>query len=128
MKEIISEYKELLELKNQIEQELAVLPKGYISKKTISGKQYLYLQTRNGNTVKSKYIKTEEAEEITNQISSRKDYEAKLPEVISRLEDIETAAELLDKVLLRKLKILKLTSGTDSISTEEIEKSRTRTF
>ena len=42
-----------------------------------------------------------------------------LPEVISRLEDIETAAELLDKALLRKLKILKFTNGMDSISLEE---------
>ena len=39
-----------------------------------------------------------------------------------RLADIETAAELLDKALLRKLKLLKLTSGMDSISADEKEK------
>ena len=38
MRDIISEYKELLELKLEIEQKLDVLPKGYISKKTIGGK------------------------------------------------------------------------------------------
>lgn len=122
MKDIIFEYKELLEQKNQIEQKLSVLPKGYISKKTIGGKQYLYLQTRNGDTVESKYIKAEEIEQITNQISLRKGYESKLPEVISRLKDIEAAATLLDKSLLRKLKMLKLTSGMDSISASEKEK------
>lgn len=119
MTDIIFEYKELLAQKLEIEQMLSVLPKGYISKKTIGGKQYLYLQTRNGDTVESKYIKAEEADEITNQISLRKEYEAELPEILIRLADIETAAELLDKALLRKLKMLKLTSGMDSISVDE---------
>ena len=122
MTDIIFEYKELLASKLEIEQKLNVLPKGYISKKTIGGKQYLYLQTRNGDTVDRKYIKAEEAEEVTNQISLRKEYESQLPEILIRLADIETAAELLDKALLRKLKILKLTSGMDSISADEKEK------
>lgn len=122
MTDIIFEYKELLASKLEIEQKLSVLPKGYISKKTIGGKQYLYLQTRNGDTVESKYIKAEESEEITSQLSLRKEYEAQLPEIILRLADIETAAELLDKALLRKLKMLKLTSGMDSISADEKEK------
>ena len=122
MTDIIFEYKELLASKLEIEQKLNVLPKGYISKKTIGGKQYLYLQTRNGDTVESKYIKAEEVEEIAKQLSLRKDYEAQLPEILIRLADIETAAELLDKALLRKLKMLKLTSGMDSISADEKEK------
>lgn len=122
MTDIIFEYKELLAQKLEIEQKLSILPKGYISKKTIGGKQYLYLQTRNGDTVESKYIKAEGVEEITNQLSSRKEYEAELPEILIRLADIEIAAELLDKALLRKLKMLKLTSGMDSISADEKEK------
>ena len=122
MTDIIFEYKELLAEKLEIEQKLSVLPKGYISKKTIGGKQYLYLQTRNGDTVESKYIKSEEVEELTNQLSLRKEYEAELPEVLLRLSKIEPAAELLDKALLRKLKILKLASGMDSISADEKEK------
>lgn len=122
MTDIIFEYKELLATKLEIEQKLSVLPKGYISKKTIGGKQYLYLQTRNGDTIESKYIKAEEADEIANQISLRKEYESQLPEILIRLADILTAAELLDKALLRKLKMLKLTSGMDSISDDEKEK------
>ena len=122
MTDIIFEYKELLAEKLEIEQNLAVLPRGYISKKTIGGKQFLYLKTRNGDTVESKYIKAEEVEELTDQLSLRKEYEAELPEVLLRLSKIETAAELLDKALLRKLKILKLASGMDSISADEKEK------
>ena len=44
MTDIIFEYKELLASKLEIQQKLSVLPKGYISKKTIGSKQYLYLQ------------------------------------------------------------------------------------
>ena len=122
MTDIIFEYKELLATKLEIEQKLSVLPKGYISKKTIGGKQYLYLQTRNGDTVESKYIKAEEAQDITNQLSLRKEYEAELPDILIRLADIDTAAEQLVKALLRKLKMSKLTSGMDSISADEKEK------
>lgn len=122
MRDIISEYKELLELKLDIEQKLSVLPKGYISKKTIGGKQYFYLQTRSGNTVGSKYIKTDEIDAITSKLSLRKEYETELPDILKRLEDIEKAAGLLDKALLRKLKMLKLTSGMDSISADEKKK------
>ena len=122
MTNIVFEYKKLLEQKNLIEKKLAILPKGYISKKTIGCKQYLYLQTRSGDTIESKYIKAEEAEEITSQISLRKEYETALPQVILRLADMEAAVELLDKSLLRKLKVLKLTSGMDSISADEKEK------
>ena len=43
MTDIIFEYKELLAQKLEIEQKLSILPKGYISKKKIGGKQYLYL-------------------------------------------------------------------------------------
>jgi len=123
MRDIIFEYKELLATKLEMEEKLNALPKGYISKKTIGGKKYLYLQTRNGDTVESKYIKAEEAGKITSQLSLRKEYEAELPEIILRLADIETAAELLDKALLRKLKVLKLTSGMDGISVDEKKKS-----
>lgn len=122
MTDIINEYKELLALKLEIEQQLSNLPKGYISKKTIGGKQYLYLQNRNGDTVESKYIKAEEYQDIKNQLSLRKEYETELPEISKRIADIETAAELLDKAILRKLKMLKLTNGMDNISSEEKEK------
>ena len=122
MIDIIFEYKQLLALKLEIEQKLEVLPKGYISKKTIGGKQYSYLQTRNGDTVESKYVKADVAKNTAEQISLRKEYEAKLPDVLRRLADIEVASELLDKALFRKLNLLKLSNGMDYISINEKEK------
>ena len=99
MTDIVFEYKELLEQKNQIEQKLALLPKGYISEKTIGGKRYSYLQVRSGDTVVSKYMRAEEVEKISEELSLRKESELKLAEISERLSRIEVAAELLDKVL-----------------------------
>lgn len=119
MRDLIFEYKELLASKLEMEQKLHILPKGYISKKTIGGRQYLYLQTRNGNTVESKYIKAEAEEEIKKWLALRKKVEEELSAVFIRLADIEAAAGLLDKALLRKLKMFRLTSGMDRISADE---------
>lgn len=120
MKDLISEYKELLELKIQIERKLATLPKGYISEKTIGGNKYFYLQTRNGSTVESKYIKN--VDEIKSEIALRKKYEAELPTVTKRITELESAAKILSKALFRKLKVLKLSTGMDNISSAEREK------
>ena len=122
MKNIFLEYKELLAAKLDIEQKINELPKGYISRKNIGGNQYCYLQTRNGSIIESKYIKTDKIDEITNKLALRKEYEERLPEILIRLSDIESAAQILDKSLLRKLKVLKLSNGMDSISIEEKEK------
>ena len=102
--------------------ELNTLPKGYISEKTIGGKRYSYLQVRSGDTVVSKYMRAEEVEKISEELSLRKESESKLAEISERLSRIEVAAELLDKALLRKLSLLKLSWGMDSLSAAEKEK------
>ena len=43
---VLSEYKDLLERKLELETELQSLVQGYISKKTIKGNTYCYLQDR----------------------------------------------------------------------------------
>ena len=41
----------------KLEARIAELPKGYISKKTIGGKERLYLQWRDRSKVRSRYIR-----------------------------------------------------------------------
>ena len=45
---IVIEYKNLLIKEEKLNYEITVLPVGYISKKVIQGKEYYYLQSRNG--------------------------------------------------------------------------------
>lgn len=54
------------------------LPKGYISKKTINGKEYNYLQWKENGKVKSKYIKASELESYIAFINERKQLEIEL--------------------------------------------------
>ena len=121
MKDVICEYKELLASKLEIEQKLILLSKEYISKNTIDDKQYLYLQICNEDSAMFKNIEFDEVKEMINRASLRKEYEAKLSEIISKLNNIENTVAL-DKVLNRKLNLLRLISGMDSLSADEKEK------
>ena len=122
MRDFVSEYQAMLLRRSELVQKIAALPKGYISKKKIGAKQYLYLQTRNGDTVESKYIKAGDAGEIANGLALRKQYEAQLAAISERLAALEQAAALLDGGLLRKLQALRLCDGMDRISPAERER------
>ena len=123
MEYIFLEYKNLLERKVKLETELQTLVQGYISKKTIKGKTYCYLQNRVGGKLISQYLKSEEVDEITEQIARRKQYEAELPKLKARLSELEQAARLLGKNISRQLMLLKLSTGMDSLSAEQKRRS-----
>lgn len=123
---IINEYKELLCQKNKIEQTLPSLPEGYISTKTIKEKQYYYLQNRVGGKIISKYLKENEVDIIKEQVQLRKEYIAKLPKIETRLRELEQAAKLIDKSIVRHLALLKLSCGMDMLS--KVQKERSASF
>lgn len=58
---------DVYELIRLLEERIENLPKGYISKKNISGKERYYLQWKEKGKVKSKYIREEELEELVKQ-------------------------------------------------------------
>ena len=62
----------------QIEEELARLPAGYISKKMISGKERFYLQWMENGKLKSKYIKAADFDRVNTQVETRKRLQAEL--------------------------------------------------
>ncbi len=120
---IINEYKELLLQKNKIEQTLPSLPEGYISTKTIREKQYYYLQNRVNGKITSKYLKENEVDTIKEKVELCKKYKAELPKIESRLKELEQAAALIDQSIARYLTLLKLSSGMDSLSSLQKERS-----
>ena len=63
------------------ERDLQELPKGYISKKKIKGKEYCYLQHRDGGKVVSRYIAADELPKVEVQVKRRKQLEASLRRV-----------------------------------------------
>ena len=63
---IINEYVKLFSNKEQLNNSISELPKGYISNKRINGKDYKYLQSRENDKIVSNYIKAEDADVLIN--------------------------------------------------------------
>ena len=76
----------------KVEQEISELPKGYISKKEINGKNYCYLQFRENGKVKSVYIKNDELDAYRDLIARRN-------ELIIKLKGLKADKKKLEKVL-----------------------------
>ncbi len=72
------EERELLKKIAELAAQVNDLPKGYISKKTISGQTYYYHQWSDGGVKQSKYLHEEEIEPLSEQIERRKALQAEL--------------------------------------------------
>jgi hypothetical protein len=72
---LMEEYKRILRMINSISEEIESLPKGYISKKNIKGKDYSYLQRRKGNKIVSSYLVKEKVEDYKVLIENRRNLE-----------------------------------------------------
>lgn len=116
---IVNEYTKLLERKAGLQKELSVLPQGYISKKNINGRTYYYLQNRVSGKMTGIYLKKDEMDRVSEQLRLRKQYEAELPKVNSRLSELEQAARLIGHGLDRRLLLQKLGAGMDMLSAEQ---------
>ena len=120
---IISEYNGLLEKLQDMRSQIDILPRGYISKKMIKGKQYFYLQNRVNGKVLSKYIKEDDIDRISSELELSKRYKVEVPKIENRLLELEQAAKLLDKKISRELMLLKLSSKMDALTIEQKNKS-----
>jgi len=65
------------------ENSLSELPKGYISKKIIKGKEYFYLQHKENGKVVSKYISADHLQAVEEQVKRRKQLDEALRRVRS---------------------------------------------
>ena len=84
---------EITEQIRLLEKEIASLPVGYISKKTINGKTRFYRQWSENGKIKSKYIKDEEYEEISRAIARRKILQKQLKELKKQQPTDHTSAD-----------------------------------
>lgn len=86
------EYDRLERMKRAFTEDYNKLPKGYISAKKISGRTYYYLQWRDGKKIRSRYIKTDELEDLQKQLALKK-------RIKQSLDNIEANFRLLKRVL-----------------------------
>ena len=120
---IKKEYERLLNRYQFIKRELSILPLGYLSKKTINGKEQYYLQRRVGKKVISVYIKSDEVQKTEKDIALRKNYETEMLEIEDRMGHLEKAAMHIGNSLYCDLLLFKMSSGMDDISKEQKVKS-----
>lgn len=120
---IIREFTELLNQQQTLEKNMASLPLGTISRKTIHGNAYYYLQRRVHSKVESKYVAADQVDKILAGIQERKVKETQLKTVSKRIEEIEKSVRAIDKTLARRLQVLRLSMGMDDLSPEEKENS-----
>jgi hypothetical protein len=97
LSEILNEeYERLNRTISSYEAMAAELPKGSLRKKRINGREYAYLQWRDGKKIKSKYIKSSEKDAIAELINRRRQYEREI-------RSLNESKKQFDKVVGREL-------------------------
>ena len=79
------DYQNKAEEFNKLKKQIKELPKGSLRKRTIKGKEYCYLQYRDGQHVRSRYIKPDEVEELQAEIETRRSLESEARALQTRL-------------------------------------------
>ena len=86
MSEYLEEYYTIEKELKQLKSSLSEYPKGVIRRRSIKGKEYFYLQYRDGKQVKSDYIRADEVPVISKRIKERKETEEQIRLLQSKAE------------------------------------------
>lgn len=121
--ELYNEYISLLKDKAECQTKLDTLKGGYISTKTISGKQYAYLQYRVDGKLLSEYIRKERLSCVCAELDERARTLDRIREIDERLNKIEAAARILNDSLYRELIAHRRCAAMETMPLEEREKS-----
>jgi len=101
--EIYDDYASLMKESTEYQNTLNSLKDGYISNKTISGKNYTYLQYREDGKLVSEYVRDYNLPNVKAELDERARIIKKINDIGDRLDRLEAAAKLLDSKLYRKL-------------------------
>lgn len=85
---LMEEYERLHSRLENIDTELKRLPKGYISKKCISDKNYYYLQRREQKKIVSEYLKADQVEQMRRMIAYRKMLEGERKDLLKEFDRV----------------------------------------
>ena len=85
----LEEYRRSLKIKQAIEREQADLPKGSLQVKNIHGCSCYYLQYRDGEKIKSKYVPASDVDDVQNKISRRRQNKQQIRNLESSLKQLE---------------------------------------
>ena len=80
-----SEYNQIADELTTLREQIDKLPKGSLRKRIIRGREYHYLQYRDGTHIKSLYIKAKDVDKLQLEIESRKELEERVRDLEHRL-------------------------------------------
>ena len=88
-KTLFKQYKLLMNLEQKKRHDFLDMPKGSIQKKIIKGNVYYYLQYRDSDKIKSRYIKIEDVPLMELNIAKRNELHSELRNIKKQKKDIE---------------------------------------
>mgnify|MGYP003294939903 CR=1 FL=1 len=118
-RELLDEYKDLLERDVALRMELHQIPRGYLVTKKISGKEYLYLQYTVQGKKKSEYVRDEDAFRMRAALARRDPVKEEMDVIRREQARLESAAQILDVNLHRAFFFLKQCSEMDALPMEK---------
>ena len=76
------------------QKEVDKLPKGSIVRKSVNGREYAYLQYREGKKVRCKYIPKQELPDVMRQIEERRKYQEYIKNIKKEISFIQRALKI----------------------------------
>ena len=86
---LLEEYERMIRILDAMMKEFQSLPKGYISRKLIGGREFHNLQKREGNKIVSTYIRPNELQVVEAQVKRRKELGNSIRELRRELKKIK---------------------------------------
>lgn len=122
-RELYNEYTSTLYSQSELYQQFQTIPKGYITIKKISGKEYHYLQYTSFGKKKSVYLRESEVEAVRSKLAMRDSLQKELDDNNANLNRLESAAKILDKQLSRTFFYLRQCAEMDALPVSKREKA-----
>lgn len=121
--ELYNEYTTLLYCQSVLQQQLQLLPKGYITTKRIAGYEYYYLQYNSFGKKKSEYLRESEVETVRKKLSLREALCEELEANNANLDRLEKAVKILDEQLSRSFFHLRQCADMDALPISKRDKA-----
>lgn len=121
--ELYNEYTSTLYSQSELYQQFQTIPKGYITTKKISGKEYRYLQYTSLGKKKSVYLRESEVEAVRSKLAMRDSLQKELDDNNANLSRLESAAKILDEQLSRTFFYLRQCAEMDALPLSKREKA-----
>lgn len=121
--ELYNEYTTLLRSQAELRWKTQTIPKGYITIKKISGKEYYYLQYTLFGKKKSEYLRNSEVDTAREKLSLGKILRKEIDVNNANLDRLEKAAQILDRQLSRTFFYLRQCADMDAFPISKRDKA-----